>query len=92
MSKKKTLRSGFAGGLLLVIALGLFLGVKALSSQAAGAASAWPTVKQGNTGENVYSVQLLLQACPIPDKDLKSFEQSSVENSLPARKFVSDIS
>ena len=62
MSKKKGLRSGLAGGLLLIIALGLFLGFKAVPSLTAGAAAAWPTVKQGNKSENVYSVQLLLKA------------------------------
>jgi cell wall-associated NlpC family hydrolase len=62
MFRNKGLRSGLYGGLLLIIALGLFLGFKAIPSLTAGAASAWPTVKQGNKNENVYSVQLLLKA------------------------------
>jgi len=62
MFQEKTLRSGIAGGLVLLVALGLFLGVRTFSSLPAGAASARPTVQSGNTGENVYSVQLLLEA------------------------------
>src|SRR4029077_15884150 len=60
--KKKGLRSSLAGGLLLIVAMGLFLGFRVFSSTAAGAASAWPNVSQGSTGENVYSIQLLLEA------------------------------
>lgn len=93
MSKKKTVQSGFAGGLLLVIALGLFLGVKAFSSQSAGAASAWPTVKQGNTGENVYSVQLLLQAHGYSlsaDGDFGSQTASTVKSFQSAHKLGAD--
>lgn len=62
MLKKKGLVSGLAGSLLLVIALGLFFGLKAFSLTSANAAATWPTVKTGSTGENVYSVQLLLEA------------------------------
>lgn len=62
MLKKKGLFSGLAGSLLLIVALGFFLGLKAFSTQSAGAAGVWPTVSQGSKGENVYSVQLLLKA------------------------------
>lgn len=62
MSRRKGLLSGLAGGLLLVLVPGLLIGLKAFSLTSAGAAAAWPTVKQGNTGENVYSIQLFLQA------------------------------
>lgn len=62
MFKKRTLKSGMVGGLLLIMALGFFLGFKTLYSSPAGAAGAWPTVKQGSTGENVYSIQLFLKA------------------------------
>ena len=62
MLKKKGLLSGLAGSLVLVLALGLFLGVKTFALTSASAAAAWPTVKSGSTGENVYSVQLLLEA------------------------------
>lgn len=62
MSRKKGLRSGLLGGLVLLVALGLFFGMQLASSLSAGAATAWPTVQQGSSGEKVYSIQLLLQA------------------------------
>lgn len=62
MLEKKGLRSGLAGGLLLIVALGLFFGFRAFTSTPAGAASAWPNVSAGSTGVNVYSIQLLLAA------------------------------
>lgn len=62
MFTKKGRLSGLAGGLFLIMALSLFLGFKAFSALPAGAATAWPTLKAGNTGENVYSIQLLLKA------------------------------
>ncbi len=62
MLKRNGLVLRLVGSVLLVLALGLFFGLKAFSLTSAGAAPAWPTVKQGSTGENVYSVQLLLEA------------------------------
>jgi peptidoglycan hydrolase-like protein with peptidoglycan-binding domain len=52
-------------GLLLVLALGLIVGLRAFVSvppAAAATASAWPLIGQGKTGEAVFSVQLMLQA------------------------------
>src|SRR5690349_7265420 len=62
MSEKKGLLSGLSGGLVLIIALGLFFGMQISSPRSAGAAASWPTVQQGNTGEKVFSIQLMLQA------------------------------
>lgn len=62
MSRKKGLLSSLACSLLVVMALGLFFGLKTFNLTSAGAAGAWPTVQQGSKGENVYSVQLMLQA------------------------------
>lgn len=62
MFRKKGLLSGLAGSLLLVLALTLFLGAKIFALTPAGAAAAWPTLKQGSKGENVSSVQLFLEA------------------------------
>src|SRR5262249_19342871 len=60
--KKKGLLSGLAGGLFLLLALGLIFGLQISSSLSASAAASWPTVKQGAQGENVFSIQLMLQA------------------------------
>ncbi|HET8845149.1 MAG TPA: peptidoglycan-binding protein [Ktedonobacteraceae bacterium] len=62
MFEKKGLLSGLSGGLVLIIALGLFFGMQISSPHSAGAAASWPTVQQGNTGEKVFSIQLMLQA------------------------------
>ena len=66
MDCRKGFRSSPLRGLLLVLALSLAASFSVLSSatpvSAATYAYAWPLIGQGSTGEDVYSVQLMLQA------------------------------
>jgi peptidoglycan hydrolase-like protein with peptidoglycan-binding domain len=58
--KPRMLIAGFLVALLASMALGLGLFAHATPAQAA--TYSWPDVGQGSTGENVYSIQLMLQA------------------------------
>lgn len=66
MDVRKGFPSFLRRGFLLLLALGLAVGFGAFSSivstHAATFAEAWPLIGQGSTGEDVFSVQLLLQA------------------------------
>lgn len=63
---RRTLFLCSRAGLLLVLALSLLAGFNALvpapTASAATYALAWPLIGQGGAGEDVYSVQLMLQA------------------------------
>lgn len=93
MFKKKGLLSGLAGSLLLLIALGFFLGLQAFSTHPAGAAGTWPTLKQGSKGENVYSVQLMLKShgySLTADGDFGPQTASMVKSFQSAHKLSAD--
>lgn len=64
MNFRKGFSSPFLRGFLPVLALVLTVGIGIWSALLVSAATtfSWPTVQQGSIGENVFSVQLMLQA------------------------------
>jgi peptidoglycan hydrolase-like protein with peptidoglycan-binding domain len=48
--------------LLMILCLSFSIGFKVFSSATPVEAASWPNISQGSTGENVYSIQLLLEA------------------------------
>jgi peptidoglycan hydrolase-like protein with peptidoglycan-binding domain len=60
--KQIKLLSGLVRVLVLVVVLGVCIGFGTFSPHSVAAAASWPTVGQGSQNENVYSIQLLLNA------------------------------
>ncbi len=62
MREKKSRLLIIAPLLVVAMSLALFIGLSATATPTHAATYPWPDVGQGSTGENVYSIQLMLQA------------------------------